>query len=100
MYKPEPPPLDSNYPIIHEQLIKLIQDRLEFGIQKYGKPLRAFDGRRSLFDALDELIDGAVYTLKEIEERQVLDAQIEKLKSRIKELEKLINEAKSDSNEL
>lgn len=61
----------------------------------------SFDSRRSLHDALDELVDGkevcrvmlpptsfrAVYTLEEIKEREVLDTKIEKLEARIRELE-------------
>ena len=64
---------------ITEQLIEHIKERDRFGIEKYGHSLRAFDGRRNLTDALDEVLDLAQYLMKEIEERNVLEGAVERV---------------------
>lgn len=95
----QPDPIKNENPVIHELLIDLIRQRLDFGIQKYGVPLQSFNGRRSLRDLLDELLDGCVYALQEIEERKVLDEklvelliQVAELKARIHQLEAKIQQ--------
>lgn len=92
----QPNPVKNDNIIIHEQLIKLIQERLDFGIKKYGTPLQPFNDRRSLSDALDEALDLSVYLLQEIVEREALDKKIkdllrenDRLKTQIQYLEYL-----------
>lgn len=47
---------------------KDIQFRVEIGIQKYGETLKAFNGRRALVDAYQEVLDLAMYLRQKIEE--------------------------------
>lgn len=100
----QPDPIKNNNPVIHELLIKLIRQRLDFGIKKYGVALQAFNGRRSLQDALDEILDLAVYTLQEIEERKILDerlvellVQVDELKARNQDLETKIQQLEANN---
>ena len=48
--------------------------RSEHGVRKYGRPLRAFDGRDGLVDLYDELLDAAVYARKCLHEQRVSPA--------------------------
>lgn len=71
--RPEPAPVhDENtgraiWPLVIEDMGRRDAD----GIVKYGKALRAFDGRKSLVDAYQEALDLAVYIRKEIEEQRL-----------------------------
>lgn len=51
-------------PFIHDQVAADIAARGELGRQRYGTKLQAFNGRRSLQDAYEELLDGACYVLQ------------------------------------
>jgi hypothetical protein len=44
-----------------ERIVKDLADRKEFGIRKYGTPLQAFNGRRPIVDAYQEVLDAANY---------------------------------------
>lgn len=83
----QPDPVANDNPVIHELLIEMIQQRLDLGIKKYGVPIKPFNGRRSLQDVLDELLDASVYVLQEIEERKALEKRIGHLVARVQELE-------------
>lgn len=48
-----------------------IEERDRHGVQKYGQPLTAGDGRDSLIDLYQELLDAVVYIRKEIREREI-----------------------------
>lgn len=48
----------------YEQLSELIQQRYEFGMQKYGQPLMSLDGRSGLVDAQEEMGDLVQYVFK------------------------------------
>lgn len=65
----------STNPNIWDLVIADMRGRHEFGMGKYGKPLRAFDGRITLVDAYEEALDLAVYLKKEIVERKALEAK-------------------------
>ncbi|HEY7061747.1 MAG TPA: hypothetical protein VII06_09720 [Chloroflexota bacterium] len=54
---------------ITELLIARLRERRAQGIATYGGPLRPFNGRDALRDALDEALDLAAYLLQAIEER-------------------------------
>lgn len=75
--QPDSPPRLSEYPSVHVDLVKMLLDRLEFGLRKYGVPLQPFNGRKALTDALDEVLDMAVYLLQEIEERKALELKLD-----------------------
>jgi hypothetical protein len=68
---PEPPPIANNNPSIHDLVIKDFEDRKQFGLEKYGKPLQAGNGR-SLVDAYQESIDLTCYLRKELEEQNAI----------------------------
>lgn len=69
----QPLPLDSDGPILHDLACAVIQSRAKFGLGKYGKPLRANNGRDALQDAIDEAADLLVYLIQAKRER---DAKI------------------------
>lgn len=68
---PEPPPTPNNNPSIHDLVIADIEDRKQFGLEKYGTTLQAGNGRRSLVDAYQEILDLAVYLRQHIEENRI-----------------------------
>mgnify|MGYP001562706995 CR=1 FL=1 len=76
--------MEGNVESITEQLIEHIKERDRIGIKKYGHSLRAFDGRRNLTDALDEVLDLAQYLMKEIKERETQTTLIEQLEDTIR----------------
>jgi hypothetical protein len=47
-----------------------ISKRKEFGIKKYGTGLQAFNGRRPLVDAYQEVLDGVMYLRQAFEEEK------------------------------
>lgn len=55
--KMEPPPSRMVVTPIYGDL----EERLQLGISRYGQPLRAFNGRDSLRDAYEEVLDALVY---------------------------------------
>lgn len=64
----QPPPQDSEHPAVWPQVIADMEERHRFGMAKYGKPLRPFDGRKPLSDAYEEVLDMAVYLRKRMAE--------------------------------
>lgn len=67
---PEPPPMPvPGATPIWQLVIEDMRRRHERGVAKYGQPLVARDGRKSLTDAYQEALDLAVYIRKEIRER-------------------------------
>ena len=66
---PQPAPLDSNAPMLWELVIEDMRSRDDFGRDKYGKRLRAKNGRDALVDAYQEALDQAVYLRQMIWER-------------------------------
>jgi hypothetical protein len=65
----EPNPIKTKGPDIWPMVIKDMEDRNRKGKEKYGTPLQAFNGRKSLVDAYQEALDQVVYLRQEIEER-------------------------------
>lgn len=51
-----------------EPAVALIMARDKFGQAKYGKPLRTFDGRKTLKDRAEEIADDLNYTIKFMDE--------------------------------
>ncbi|MGW1436927.1 hypothetical protein ACWD7M_16955 [Streptomyces griseus] len=49
---------------VQDALIKLIEERRELGIQRYGTPLQTFNGRNAVRDALEEALDLATYLMQ------------------------------------
>lgn len=57
----QPMPKAVEGPIMHEVVIKALEDRLAVGVKRYGQPLRAFNGRDAAQDAFEEVLDLSVY---------------------------------------
>ena len=68
---PEPPPVNSTSKSIHDLVIKDIEDRKQFGLEKYGTTLQANNGRNALLDAYQEALDLACYLRQVLEESNV-----------------------------
>ncbi len=47
-----------------------MKDRYEFGLRKYGKPVKPFDGENYLQHLYEELLDACVYIKATIEEKE------------------------------
>jgi hypothetical protein len=62
------PKLNERKPV-WELVIADMDKRNQFGIEKYGTPLQAHNGRDALQDAYEEVLDLAVYLRQAIEER-------------------------------
>ena len=58
----------STIDYIKEEVINIFKERDEFGRNKHGTPLQPFNGRDSLFDALQENLDLIVYLRNAVEE--------------------------------
>lgn len=71
-----------------EEVKKLIEQRQNYGINKYGQSLMTKDGRDSVEDAVQELGDLLQYTCKAIINKE----DINKIKIILPFLEKMINE--------
>lgn len=57
----QPLPTASDHPIAHRMVQDDLEGRLRLGVERYGKPLQPFNGRDSLRDAYEEVLDLAVY---------------------------------------
>lgn len=66
----QPAPTDSPADDCWLLVIRDMEERREVGIAKYGKPVRAGNGRDPLLDAYQEALDLAVYLRQAIEERE------------------------------
>jgi len=66
--KPEPAPKPNKGEPIWKLVIKDMEERDRVGREKYGTPLQAFNGRKPLVDAYQEVLDLAVYLRQAIEE--------------------------------
>jgi hypothetical protein len=73
----QPPPIPSSGPGMHDvaiaswrehdgtiwpSIIREMEARRDVGLERYGRPLQAWNGRDALRDLLEELLDAAAYT--------------------------------------
>jgi len=70
MSEPEPPPIPNNQPMIWPLVVEDMEDRNLAGVEKYGVGLQAFNGRKPLKDAYQEILDLAVYIRQRIYEEE------------------------------
>ena len=70
MIHDQPPPLASTGDI-WQLVMADMADRRNVGIERYGTPLEAMNGRDALVDAYQEALDLAVYLRQAIEERRI-----------------------------
>jgi len=65
----QPPPVPNDSRPIIDLVMEDLVERKRVGIERYGVPLQAHNGRNMLVDLYQELIDAVVYIRGEIEER-------------------------------
>lgn len=68
MIEDQPAPLPSDGPPIVDLVMADLAERKRVGIERYGMPLRANNGRSALVDAYQEALDLCVYLRQVIEE--------------------------------
>lgn len=66
----QPAPIANDQRPSWELVIEDMQERHKIGIERYGTPLQPRNGRDSIVDAYQEILDAAVYLRNEIEERR------------------------------
>ena len=69
---PEPPPIQNSHPAVWSLVIADMQQRDITGAEKYGTHLQPFNGRDSLVDLYQELLDAVVYVRQKIYEESAL----------------------------
>ena len=67
---PEPLPKENNLPAVWDLVIQDMKDRDAMGLKRYGMHLQPFNGRNSLRDAYQEVLDLAVYLRQKIYEEE------------------------------
>lgn len=65
----QPPPVPSDRPSILGLVIADFRERERVGIERYGTPLQAHNGRDAMVDLYQELQDACAYIRQKIEER-------------------------------
>lgn len=65
----QPPPVPNDRPSVLALVRADLEEREQVGIQRYGTPLQAHNGRDALVDAYQEALDLAAYLRQAIEER-------------------------------
>lgn len=65
----QPPPVPNDSPAIQSLVIEDVEARLRVGVERYGTPLQAFNGRDALWDSYQEALDLVVYLRQMIAER-------------------------------
>jgi hypothetical protein len=74
----QPDPIPNDKPSIHDLVIQAVEQRKQFGLEKYGTLLQAGNGRKSLKDALEEILDLACYLMCVIVEEEEASSDVEK----------------------
>lgn len=69
MIEDQPAPVHNNNRPIWSLVIEDMEARNRLGIERYGTPLQAHNGRDALVDAYQEALDLVVYLRQAIEER-------------------------------
>lgn len=85
---PEPAPIANNNPSIHDLVIEDIKDRKQFGLEKYDTILQAGNGRESLTDAYQEILDLSVYLRQFLEEQKQAKKERDALVAALSEIVK------------
>lgn len=62
-------PIKNDLPFVQDAVIEDINERKKVGIERYGTPLQAFNGRDALLDAYEEAIDLTMYLKQLLIER-------------------------------
>lgn len=70
-------PVSNEQPQVWKLVIKDMEDRNKWGIEKYDTPLQPFNGRNSLIDMYQEILDFSVYCRQKIEENIIITELLE-----------------------
>ncbi len=65
----QPPPVPNDRTPIVDLVVEDLAERKRIGIERYGVPLQAHNGRDALIDAYQEAMDLVIYLRQAIEER-------------------------------
>ena len=65
----QPPPHPNANPAIQDLVMQDVAERKRLGIERYGTPLQAFNGRDALVDAYQEALDLVQYLRQALYER-------------------------------
>jgi hypothetical protein len=65
----QPPPVHTTGRAIVDLVVEDMIERKRIGIERYGTPLQAHNGRDALVDAYQEALDLVMYLRQAIEER-------------------------------
>ena len=65
----QPLPVINDLPYVQDAVVADIEERKKIGIERYGTPLQAFNGRDALLDAYQEALDLAMYLKQMLIER-------------------------------
>lgn len=94
------PPKPNNNPSIHnlisdeldpnDPLLPWIEARKQKGLETYGTTLQAFNGRNSLIDALEEVLDSIAYLKQAIEENSSCELAHDLYYNQITQARKLV----------
>lgn len=88
----QPLPTPNEYGDIQSMVIDDIGKRRSVGIERYGTALQPFNGRKTLRDIYEELLDAACYVKQRLVEEDLVDKYVdenERLKERVAKLEEL-----------
>ena len=79
----QPLPTASTGIPMHVLAAEVIGERAAIGLDRYGQPLQAMNGRDAVRDVIEELADGLVYALQVREERRLLREELDGLLDRL-----------------
>jgi hypothetical protein len=65
----QPAPIPNDRQAIVDLVVADLAERKRLGVERYGTPLQAHNGRDGLVDLYQELLDACCYTRQLIEER-------------------------------
>jgi hypothetical protein len=66
-------PVVNDNPAIQDLVTADIEERKRVGVERYGTPLQANNGRDTLRDLYEELLDATMYIRQLIEERKSVE---------------------------
>lgn len=66
----QPKPIKNNNPSSWDLVLEDVKKRDDFGLKKYGTHLQPHNGRDTLLDIYEELLDAVVYIRTLIEEKK------------------------------
>lgn len=83
-HEPEPIVVSDDGPSIQDLVIQDMEARKQVGLQRYGTLLQTHNGRDSLMDFYQEILDAANYARQELERRQQARQSAEEIVASVK----------------